>query len=546
MKHGGIAGAISGHLLSFLAISLAIVFVGSSLFATYRSFSPVPFADSWSGMVDFYVKSFDDPAVWWAQHNEHRILLSKLFFWVDMRFFSGSGALLVPVNILLLASIWAMLCVYARRLLADWLPTERVPVYAMLAMPCISWMQSQNILFSFQSMFILAFLLPLLSFYCYARALEAPQHAARWRWLSLALGAACTQCMANGLFVLPVLAVFSGCAERSPRRVLVILAWAGTAAALFLIGYEKSPAGSLGLAVLLVAPWEIVKFALAYVGNPLFSLFQRDLVPIVGGGVAVVLATYMFLTRSVYKSQPFALALFAYLGYVFLAAGMTGTGRLTFGTSFAASSRYLTPALTAWAVLLILLLARSRRGAPWSAAALALVAALLLPAQRNTLDIDVSGRGSPHTKAVGALGLQLDIHDLAEKKNLVLFYGEDFENIFRRARAARVAIFSDRFAYPADQFDRPLAEVDGEPCSGAITFQELVDEARSAHKIAGVIRGRDRKRFRYVLFGDAQGLVKGIALARRDVDGPTGPAGRAYFDGYFVGAPNASALRCVR
>jgi hypothetical protein len=540
-------GALSKRVLPVLAVSLALYLLGSTILGAYRNFSPVPLLDGWGGMVDFYVKSSDDLSVWWVQHNEHRIFFSKLLFWLDMRYFDGSGQLLVPMNILLLLSIWALLCVYANHLVADASPAERLVVRAILAMLCVSWLQTQNIISSFQSMFILVFLVPLLALYCYARALESPAHASRWRFLSLALGLASMQCMANGIFVLPMLAAMSWFAERSPRRFFIILFLAAVAVFLFLAGYQRSLAGFAGTAILLDQPWQIAKFALAYLGYPFHALFQRDEVPVVGGGIAVALAIYMFLTRSVYRSQPYALALFAYLGYVFASAGLTATGRILFGVSFAGVSRYMTPTLTAWAVLLILLLARSRRVGQWSAVALAAVAALLLSPQTRAFKIDVSNNGgTPHNKAVSALSLQLDLHDIKAKKHLALFYEEGFEAIFQRARRAHVSIFAERYAYPANQFGRPLAEVGGEPCAGAITFQELADEPRSAYRIGGNLTGKNRKRFQYVLFGDAQGVVKGVALARRDIDGPTGPAGRAYFDGYFIGSPDVGAMRCIR
>jgi hypothetical protein len=539
-------GALSKHVLPVLAVSLALFFLGSTILGAYRNFSPVPVVDSWLSMVDFYVRSSDDLSVWWAQHNEHRIFFSKLLFWLDMRYFDGSGQLLVPMNILLLLSIWALLCAYVNRLLADSPARERLVVRAILAMPCLSWLQTQNIVSSFQSMFILVFLVPLLAFYCYARALEAPAHASRWRFLSLALGLASIQCMANGIFVLPMLAAMSWFAERSPRRFFIVLFWAAVAVFLFLAGYKSSFAGSLGVAILLGQPWKIAEFVFAYLGNPLYTLFPREGLAIIGGGIVAALAIYMFLTRSVYRSQPYVLALFAYIGYVFASAGMTATGRILFGASFSASSRYLTPALTVWAVLLILLLARSRRVGQWSAVALAAAAVLLLSVQARAFKINTSNMGSPHNKAVSALSLQLDIHDVEAKKSLVRFHNEEFEAIFQRARRAHVSIFSERYAYPANQFGRPLTEVGGEPCAGAITFQMLADEARSAYRIGGDLKGRNRKRFRYVLFGDAQGIVTGVAFARRDVDGPTGPAGRAYFDGYFIGTPDVGAMRCIR
>ncbi|MGD4365427.1 hypothetical protein QT713_22860, partial [Xanthomonas citri pv. citri] len=42
------------------------------------TFSPVPFWDMWDGGLGFYVRQMTDVSQWWAQHNEHRIVLSRI------------------------------------------------------------------------------------------------------------------------------------------------------------------------------------------------------------------------------------------------------------------------------------------------------------------------------------------------------------------------------------------------------------------------------------------------------------------------------------
>jgi hypothetical protein len=147
---------------------------------------------------------------------------------------------------------------------------------------------------------------------------------------------------------------------------------------------------------------------------------------------------------------------------------------------------------------------------------------------------------------VAALSLQLGIHDLGAKRRLLLFYRENLEPIFQRAREQKVSIFAERYAFPADQVGRRLQDVGGEPCSGQITASLLVDEGRVAYAIAGVLAQDSARDVRYLLLGDGTGIVKGVAIVGRDIPGPDGLFGPLYFDGYIFAAPDFTELRCIR
>jgi hypothetical protein len=540
-------GALSKNVLLVVAVLLAAFFLGSIIFGAYLNYSPVPMTDTWTGMVDFYVRSKEDPLVWWEQHNEHRIFFSKLLFWLDMRYFAGSGLLLIPVNIILLSSVWWALAAFANRLVEFSSFRERTVFFGVLGLLCLSWMQNQNIIFSFQSMFILVFLFPLLSFYFFARAVEARSHVLLWFSLSLFFGAASAHCMANGVFALPMLAWLSWYSKGSRRLSLIVLACAVASLAVFLVGYKKTLGGAQGIAILQAEPLHVIGFVLAYLGGPFYVIFHKIEAAMIAGGAAVALAVYFFLRRSVYQSQPYALALLAYVGYVFATAGMTALGRTLFGYSFAMSSRYQTPTLIMWAALLILLLSRCRRVAPWPGVALVVIAALLLPVQMRALRLSTDSiLQTPQIRAVAGLALQLGIHDVGAKNVLVLFYNEHDEAVFQRARQNKAALFSERYAYPANQIGTPLQEAGGEPCSGQITFHRLVDDGRAAYKVGGTLAPGSAETFRYILFGDAQGVVKGVAIPGRDKDGEAGAAAALNFDGYVFAQPDSAGMRCIR
>ncbi len=544
-------GAVSGEYLQLqtaltaLALLLVAFFLSTVIYGAFLNYSSVPFLDSWTGMVDFYLKSKSNPSVWWSQHNEHRIFISKLLFWLDMRYLQGSGLLLIPLNILFLLLTWWVLTNFANKLIRFSSLQERIWVCATLGMLCLAWMQCQNIISSFQNQFILVFLFPLGSFYCLACAQQSPERALLWRALSLILGAVSAFSMANGIFALPVLALLSWYSERSPRWFLITLWCALITIGVFLVGYEKSPSSVAGFASLKGDPLQVVGYALAYLGAPAFIIFGRIGLAVAAGGVAVVLALYVFLRQSPYRSKPFALALCAFIGYVFAGAAVTAYGRAFFALENAASSRYLTPVLIMWAALFILMLAQSQYIARLSAVTLVIIGVLLVPVQMRVFTLD-TGMYTPQLKAVAALGLQLDIDDLDEKKLLYFFYDASIEDIFRRARDAKVSIFSEKYAYPANQIGKSMQDVGGESCAGQITYSKLVDQKHVAYRIGGSIAGTITDAYRYVLFSDVNGLVKGVAIPGRDVPGASGDAGALNFDGYLFGTTDFQKMSCLK
>lgn len=527
-----------------MAALLLVFFWGSTIFGAYLNYSPVPMIDSWAGMVDFYLKSRDSASVWWAQHNEHRILIPKLLFWLDMRYFGGVGLLLIPLQIIFFLWTWWVLTDFTKRLngLSSW--SESFLVSAVLGMLCSAWMQSENFIWNFQSQFILAYLFPLMSFYCMARALEANRYALSWRVLSLFCGAAGAYCMANGILVLPILAVLSWYGERSPRWFIIFALCAVASVAVFLMGYHKTFAGLNGISKFRTEPSYVIKFALAYLGGSCYAVFGKIEWAIVVGGLAPMLALWMFLRRSVYRSQPFALSLFAYIGYIFATAGLTAFGRVLFPLSFAATSRYLTPTLIMWGALLILLLSRGRKLMPWSGVALVVSAMVLLPVQTAAFKVD-NVILTPQVKAVAALGLQMNVDDVLAKYRLAVFYDARIEEIFQRARKNKVSIFAEKYDYPANQIGKPLQDAGGEPCLGQVTFNTLIDEKNAAYRVGGSLSSESARTYRYILFGDKQGVVKGIAIPGRDIEGLTGPPGPLNFDGYMLNEPEFVEMRCV-
>ena len=88
------------NLLFFIA---AVIYIGLAVVGGVRAYSPVPFWDMWNGYLEFFTKVSDGQfSAWWAQHNEHRIILARIFFWLDLTLFGGQGWFLLIVNYALL------------------------------------------------------------------------------------------------------------------------------------------------------------------------------------------------------------------------------------------------------------------------------------------------------------------------------------------------------------------------------------------------------------------------------------------------------------
>ena len=144
--------------VALVFMGAAVVFLGLATIGGIRAYSPVPFWDMWDGYLNFYFTlNTGDLSAWWAQHNEHRPVLARLFFWIDLAWFHGSVWFLLVINYLLACCICLVFWLYAREASAANLNFFGFFLIAWL----FSWSQEENFTWGFQSQFFLAQLLPL-------------------------------------------------------------------------------------------------------------------------------------------------------------------------------------------------------------------------------------------------------------------------------------------------------------------------------------------------------------------------------------------------
>ncbi len=417
----------SARLSSLTVLTaLTALFVLLAVIGGFRGYSPVPFWDMWKGYVSFLDQAgTGDWSAWWAQHNEHRIVLARLFFWADLNWFGGAGWFLIIVNYLLVG-LGATLFWRILRDLA--VPPERTAARYVLGLFITAWLffwsQNENLTWGFQSQFILAQLVPLAALYTLYRSLSDTRQGVFA--LACVFGVASAGAMANGVLALPLMTMYLMLMGQSRTRIGLLGALSALTLALYFHNYS-SPAGHGSLSTALrQQPLDLMRYVLLYLGGP-FNFMLRSMG--VGKGAAQ-LAGLFFLASSAWfaaralrapRQAPMALALLFFIAYIVGTAVGTAGGRLIFGLDQALSNRYTTPALMAWAALVVLYapFILSRRGAPqrivWGV--LAAVLTLMLPFQLQALH---SRTDELFERSVGALAIEMRIKDKVEISHVYL------------------------------------------------------------------------------------------------------------------------------
>lgn len=333
--------------------TLLIAIIGGIL-----NYSPVPFADMWL-TLNFMLKVDEgEISQWWQQHNEHRIVIARLLFWLDYKLFAGRGIFLEVLNYLLLAAIYSTLYVCLRDRLQQQAGSWGGYVLALIMLTLeFSWLQRENLTWTFQSQFFLAQLLPLLAFYCLHKAHVAGRNHCSYFMASCVLGVAALGSMANGVLTFPLLALLAILLRMPWQRIACLVLLAIGSSMLYFYDYH-SPAhhGSLKNA-LLQQPLALLQYILLYLGAPIYKIVGID-----NYWVAYLAAIFMLVTTSVLAwrslkhphQHSLVLALLLFIIYIVSTAIATGGGRLVFGLSQALSERYTTPTLMIWSTILIL------------------------------------------------------------------------------------------------------------------------------------------------------------------------------------------------
>lgn len=346
-----------GPIIASLWLIFAVMMISSTGYGVYRSYSPIPFWDHW-GMVQAYKNvttgnlSLD---MLFAQHNEHRIVFSKLLMFADFAFADGSNwinftAIFViqGLHALLLGSIISALVGFS-----GW---QRWALFGFVFGIMFSAVQMQNLSQPFQSCFVGVFLFSTTAFWLLSAASEHcrkdfSSSCVLLFILALVVGFICTFTLANGILVWPLLLLIAW-TGRAPYSLFVILLVAGTALSIFYFQDYNSPSHHTDPLETLKNPGTLFTYVIYYLSIPFQGLgsdiaFSLGVIGLMAAGILGIKAFFLPHTfRNKTESVLIALNLF-----IVLTAAITGLGRLHFGLNQALASRYATPSLIFWIAL---------------------------------------------------------------------------------------------------------------------------------------------------------------------------------------------------
>ncbi len=456
--------------------TLAASMVVLAIIGGVRGWSPVPLADMW-GSIWFYLRHISgEEGIWWAQHNEHRILIARLLFWMDHGWFDGTGWPLMITNYLVVFTSFLIFTTALREQLgkdAGTLPHHLLSLTILALL--FFWGQSENLLRPFQISFFLAHMLPMAALFLLHLSITNSSSRLLFPAACLA-GITAAGSMANGLLTLPLMVVMAIVMQVGKQRIAILIALSLFVAALYLRGYQTPPGHTSVTDVLLSRPGELTEYVLLYLGGPIHSILGDKVVAQSAGLFLLVDTAVLTWLAAKRPLSSIRFVLLAFLFYVIASALATAGGRLDFGMGQALSSRYQTPVIMAWCALLVLhapalaqLLAGPRN--QWSIAALFLFTASLLPVQLKALD---SQRERVAEHFVSALAIELGIPDERQISHIfpvmqpVLTHG-------KYASMENLSVFSHPLLKDIrEQIGQPAPAISLAPCLGHIdTVSEI-------------------------------------------------------------------------
>src|SRR5579862_199425 len=462
--------------LSYLILLGGALTVALALYIVITTYSSLPYWDGWTQIeVAANGRSPLSPAWLWEQHNEHRLVIPKLFLAVDLLFFRARQAFLLT-SIFVIQLMHLMLLSWSMRALGGWKGTLWRAGTGVAAFCLFCPTQSENLTWGFQVCFVLPPFFATLSFVAlllYGRETRQGEAARAPRFLLLSILAAfgAAYSLAAGSLVWPLL-VAEAAFLRLGRRILCMLSAAGAISIGLYAWHYAKPEGHGSPLAALSDPLGMLEYCEAYFMSawPYYGTPGHLLLWIV---VAVFfLALLAAALPSIGRFRPFAAQLGLTVMYCVATSLITAMGRLNFGVTQATVSRYQTVALLGWSCLGLLMLgglslAGERMRYLFPVAQLSVLAVFAIGASRAEYQVLIT-RGHAFAQRAASAAL---VTGMADRETLGQVYPEKemFAKSVPYMRTNRLSAFSDRLASmmgkPLNSTFRPA---DPSECSGAL------------------------------------------------------------------------------
>lgn len=338
------------RIYSLWGALLGIFIVATSIYGGFHYFSPIPFWDQWDGYIGFYRAIVNgDYGFFWSQHMDHRIVIPRILFFLDIYVFGGWNVFNIVAIYLLVACLGVTIWLEYKK----WHTVRYSPfiIIGVIFSFLFSWTQNDNLKWGFQNQFIAIYLFAMLAFAFYSR----PTHSVKRVALGLLFCVCAELSMGNGVATFFVMAVQGVLLRRSWREIATVLVAGAIANAVYFHNFVK-PILPLNPDVAHV-PLARLKFFLIFLGNPVFWITNSLTLPGIAGFVLLVLAA--LATFHLYRKRlftPYRSFLIAGYGLVVASAVGATQGRWMMGLPAALASRYALPALLSFLVLSLLAL----------------------------------------------------------------------------------------------------------------------------------------------------------------------------------------------
>jgi hypothetical protein len=405
------------HQLSMIKswfIGFTALMIGLAIIGAFRAYSPIPMGDSWDGNFAIYLKTINgDWSAWWAQHNEHRIVLSKIIFWINNRYLGGSNAFLIAINFACItASVYLFWKILREVIGAKKFTNIEICCGLAITSWLFLWCQQENFLWEFQNQFILAQLLPLGALFWLYRS----EKSKRDFLIACIFGTASAVSMANGILALPLMTVYAALTKQPLKRIVTLAILSICILAAYLHDYKSPTHHSTLIQALEQQPFKLIQYFLYYLGSPFRYLFHIKFLALTAGIIMVGVTIFTGI-RALLQKNNLLLCLALFNSYIMASALGTASGRVIFGVDQAFASRYTTPSLMAWAVLFLAFLPsflpefnklKFDRNHKKNIVFLAISALLMLGVQLKTLG---SHTQSLWMRKVSGLALAIQVND---------------------------------------------------------------------------------------------------------------------------------------
>jgi hypothetical protein len=336
---------------SYAILVGGILTIAATIYMVVSSYSRLPFLDGW-----VQIKTAADgvnplsPAWLWQQHNEHRLLIPKLFLAADLHFFHATQAFLLA-SILVIQLLHLGLLTWSMYVLGQWRGSLLRSGIGLTAFCLFSPSQWQNFVWGFQVCFVLPQLFATLSFVALIYGRNSP------KWLAISIGAAlgATYSLVSGNLLWPLLVIAAACLRLQLRSILAIAISGTVSTALYFHRYVQpaqhaSPLASLHSPVPLMSYWIVyVLSSWAHAG-----MHGAETILIVLALLAI--ASFIGTLQNATAFRPFAWMLLFLMAFYQATSLITAAGRINFGVEQALESRYQTVALLFWCCLGLLVL----------------------------------------------------------------------------------------------------------------------------------------------------------------------------------------------